>query len=220
MSDGPWPRGRARTIFWDVDTQVDFIHPDGLLAVPGAVDVVPVLARLTDFAHASGIRIVATADDHDLGHAEITTAAQADWRTTFPPHCMRGTPGQRKITATALHDRLLLEPVHPDADVIRMIGEHPGDFLLHKPGLDVFEWNPHAAAVLTALAPENVVIYGVATDFCVSAAVAGLRRLLPGADLVVVQDGIAAIDAPAGIALCNRWRQDGIRMSDSATLTG
>lgn len=213
-------RRDARTIFWDVDTQVDFIHADGLLAVPGGVEIIPALKRLTDFAHASGIRIVATADDHDLGHVEITTAERANGQATFPPHCMRGTPGQRKITETALRDRLLLEPVPPAAQIDRAIEDHRGDILLHKPGLDVFEWNPHAAAVLSVLAPQRVVIYGVATDFCVAASVAGLRRLLPDADLVVARDAIAAIDAPSGTALCDRWQQEGISVSDAATITG
>jgi nicotinamidase-related amidase len=132
---------------------------------------------------------------------------------------MRGTPGQRKITETALRNRLLLEPVPPAGPIDQAIREHQGDILLHKPGLDVFEWNPHAAAVLSVLAPQRVVIYGVATDFCVAAAVAGLRRLLPDADLVVVRDAIAAIDAPSGSALCDRWQQDGITVADAATIT-
>lgn len=211
---------KARTIFWDVDTQVDFIHADGRLAVPGGAAIMPMLARLTDFAHASGIRIVATADDHDLGHAEITTAEHADWRSTFPPHCMRGTLGQRKVAATALHDPMLLQPVPPEAKIDDVVRRHRGDILLHKPGLDVFQWNPHAAAVLAALAPARVVIYGVATDFCVAAAVAGLRRHLPDAELIVVRDAIAAIDAPSGIALCDRWQQGGIGIADAATITG
>ncbi|MEO5825375.1 MAG: isochorismatase family protein [Gemmatimonadales bacterium] len=218
MTEPAWLDGR--TIFWDVDTQVDFIHADGLLAVPGGVEIIPALKRLTDFAHASGIRIVATADDHDLGHAEILTAEHADWRATFPPHCMRDTPGQRKIPETTLHDHLLLQPVPVDLQVARTIAAHHGDILLHKPALDVFEWNPHAAVVLSMLAPQRVVIYGVATDFCVAAAVGGLRRLLPDAELVVARDAIAAVDAPSGTALCDRWCQDGIRLADAATITG
>ncbi len=210
----------TRTIFWDVDTQVDFVHADGLLAVPGGAAIIPALARLTKFAHATGIRVVATADDHDLGHAEITTAANANWRTTFPPHCMRGTAGQLKIPETSLHDPLLLQSIPADTSAARRIADHGGDILLHKAGLDVFEWNPHAHLVLETFAPQRVVIYGVATDFCVAAAVAGLRSHLPDAALVVVRDAIAAIDAPAGAALCDRWAADGITVTDTVTITG
>ncbi|PYO80483.1 MAG: hypothetical protein DMD67_00345 [Gemmatimonadetes bacterium] len=95
-----------RIIFWDVDTQYDFMHADGKLYVPEAERIVGNLKRLTDYAHAHGIRIVASADDHVTAHPEISDAP--DWATTFPPHCMRGTPGQKKIPETGLRDPLVM----------------------------------------------------------------------------------------------------------------
>src|SRR3989442_1118100 len=89
----------ARVIFWDVDTQYDFMHADGKLYVPEAERIIANLQRLTDYAHGHGIRIVASADDHVMGHPEISD--QPDWQRTFPAHCMRGTPGQKKIPETA-----------------------------------------------------------------------------------------------------------------------
>ena len=83
---------RSDLIFWDVDTQVDFMRADGKLYVPDSESIIPVLARLTDYAHAHRIRIIASSDDHVPGHRELSTAP--DWRETFPDHCMRGTPGQ------------------------------------------------------------------------------------------------------------------------------
>ena len=93
-----------RVIFWDVDTQYDFMKADGKLYVPEAEHVIPNLKRLTDYAHSHGIRIVASADDHVMSHAEISE--QPDWKTTFPAHCLRGTPGQKKIPETALRDQI------------------------------------------------------------------------------------------------------------------
>src|SRR5438876_11735544 len=93
-----------RIIFWDVDTQYDFMHADGKLYVPEAERIVGNLKRLTDYAHAHGIRIVASADDHVTAHPEITDAPE--WATTVPPHCMRGTPGQTKILETGLRKLL------------------------------------------------------------------------------------------------------------------
>jgi len=43
---------RAGVLFWDVDTQVDFMRADGKLYVPEAESLVPNLKRLTDHAHA------------------------------------------------------------------------------------------------------------------------------------------------------------------------
>ncbi|MGE3527399.1 MAG: cysteine hydrolase family protein, partial [Gemmatimonadales bacterium] len=81
-------------IFWDVDTQADFMKADGKLHVPGSEEIIPTLKRLTDYAHARGIRIIASADDHVPGHRELSDTP--DFVETFPPHCMRGTPGQKK----------------------------------------------------------------------------------------------------------------------------
>lgn len=207
------------TIHWDVDTQVDFIHADGLLAVPGAEAILPNLQRLTAHAHATGTRIVATADDHDLGHAEISDAP--DWKSTFPPHCMRGTRGQTKVPETALFDPLVVHAVPWDpAELTRAVQDGHGDILINKPGTDVFRWNPHAATVLAALAPARIITYGVATDICVLAAVNGLRRLAPAADLVVVVDAIAALDPARGEALVAEWRAAGCTFATTAQLTG
>lgn len=210
---------RRRTIFWDVDTQIDFIRAHGRLAVPGAEAIVPALAQLTAYAHANNIRIVASADDHDVGHAEIVDADSANWNTTFPPHCMRGTVGQRKIPETTLRDPMLIEPVpFDDGEVAALVRASDGDILLNKPGLDVFRWNPNAADVLEALSPDRVVLYGVATDFCVAAAVGGIRHLRPTAELVVVSDAIGAIDAAGGEQLCAAWAGDGVTLRTSAEL--
>lgn len=199
------------TICWDVDTQVDFILTSGRLAVPGAEAILPNLQLLTDWAHRSAIRIVATADDHDVGHAEITD--QPDWQATFPPHCMRCTPGQRKVPATTLRDPLLFEPVGLDAaEVARAVHAHRGDILLNKPGTDVFRWNPNAATVLATLAPDRVIVYGVATDFCTRAAVEGLARLRPEAQLVIVADAIRGIDETVSQALVRTWQAAGHRL--------
>ena len=190
-------------IFWDVDTQVDFIMKHGKLAVPGAEEIIPRLRELTAWAHRSAIPIVATADDHDVGHAEISD--HPDWRTTFPPHCMRGTAGQKKIDATTLRDPLILQPVPLERDeVVAAVRAHRGDFLLNKPGTDVFRWNPNAATVLDTLAPDRVVVYGVATDFCTRAAVTGLARHRPQMEMVIVVDAIRGIDATASEALIAR----------------
>ena len=60
----------TNVMFWDVDTQYDFMHADGKLYVPDSEQIIPSLKRLTDTAHARGLRIIASADDHVPGHRE------------------------------------------------------------------------------------------------------------------------------------------------------
>jgi nicotinamidase/pyrazinamidase len=206
----------TRLLFWDVDTQHDFLSPDGLLYVPGSEDIAPTLGALTDFAHAHGIRIVASADDHLPGHPELSDTP--DFRTTFPPHCMRGTPGQRKTPETALRDPLVLEPDFIDPAVVRRrVAAHPGDILLHKHWFDVFT-NANIEAVLAELDPELVVLYGVALDVCDRHAIEGLLRRHPRIRLYLVTDAVRPIDAEAGARLLADWAARGVRMVTSADI--
>src|SRR5438046_6512441 len=144
----------SRVIFWDVDTQYDFMKADGKLYVPDAEHIIPNLRKLTDFAHGHDVRIVASADDHVAEHAEIS--ATPDWKTTFPPHCLRGTPGQKKIPETALRDPLVIEPARTDPQALReRVRAHRGDILFHKQRFDVFT-NENVTTVLDVLAPEDI----------------------------------------------------------------
>jgi nicotinamidase/pyrazinamidase len=204
----------TRLIFWDVDTLYDFMRADGKLYVPGSEEIIPTLHALTDFAHARGIPIVASADNHELEDAEISDTP--DWTTTFPPHCMRGTPGQAKIAETALRDPLVIEPEPQDPGALaHRILAHRGDFLLHKRTLDVFT-NANVPTLLRALEPEAIVVYGVATDFCDKYTIEGLLRHRPRAELFLVTDAIRAIYPEQGERLLVSWRERGVRLLTAA----
>lgn len=202
------------TIFWDVDTQHDFMDPDGKLYVSGAEGIVPVLARLTDYAHARGIRIIASADDHVAGHRELSDTP--DWTTTFPPHCMRGTEGQRKIAATTLHDPLVIQP-EADPRVTERVRSHGGDLLFLKHWFDVFT-NLNVPPVLDVLKPQRIVLYGVATDVCDKYAIEGLLERAPQAELSFVVDAARAIHPEAVDDLLEAWRRRGVRMVTAAEI--
>ena len=200
----------TRLIFWDVDTLHDFMKSDGKLYVGGSEEIIPALKALTDFAHANRIPIVATADEHELSDPEISD--RPDWQSTFPPHCMRGTPGQLKIEETQLRNPLVIEPERQDPGALtQRVRAHQADFLLNKRAVDVFT-NANVPTLLSALGPEAVVLYGVATDFCNRYAVEGLLRLLPEVELYLVSDAVRAIVPEEGERLIAAWTERGIRM--------
>ena len=200
----------ARVIFWDVDTQYDFMHADGKLYVPDAEQIIPNLERLTDYAHGHGILIVASADDHVMGHPEISD--KPDWKTTFPPHCMRGTPGQKKIPETALRDPLVIEPAHADSKALVVrVRAHRGDILFHKHRFDVFT-NENVTTVLEVIDPEDIVLYGVALDVCDKAAIEGLLERRPHTRLFAVTDAMKPIDRDVAEHLLREWGEEGVRL--------
>jgi len=204
----------SSTIFWDVDTQHDFMDPDGKLYVPGAERIVPTLQALTGYAHAHGIRIIASADDHVPGHRELS--ATPDLRTTFPEHCMRGTKGQRKIPATTLRAPLVIQPEADGAIVDRVRG-HDGDLLFLKHWFDVFT-NANVVPVLDALKPTRIVLYGVATDVCDKYAIEGLLEKAPQAEILFVVDAGRAIHPDDVDGLLEGWRRRGVRMVTAAEI--
>ena len=203
-------------VFWDVDTQVDFIEPDGKLYVQGAETIRDNLARLTTYAHERGIRIIASSDCHVPEDEELS--GEPDFQETFPPHCMRGSEGQARIAETTLHDALVVEPDASADEVVALMRNHDGDVLFHKRFFDVFT-NPCVTPVVESLQVTEVTLYGVALDVCNRYAVEGLLQHHPTVAVRVVTDAVRAIDEGRRDALLADWQARGVAMisTDDAT---
>jgi nicotinamidase-related amidase len=74
--------------------------------------------------------------------------------------------------------------------------------------------------LLRALAPDRVVVYGVALEVCDRYAVDGMLALRAGFEIVLVEDAVAALDPAAGAALVDRWRQRGVRIATTEEVLG
>jgi nicotinamidase/pyrazinamidase len=190
-------------ILWDVDTQVDFMLPHGKLYVPGAEETAPAMKRLVDAARAAGIVHVASADDHELTDVEISE--EPDFQSTYPPHCLRGTRGARKIEETEQEDPIpiTLEPL-PE----RYLGGR--EFLLLKKNFDVFT-NPNTERLLEWLDPDEIVVFGVATDVCDDAAIRGV--LDRGRKVRFVEDAARGLDESRVAACTAAWRERGVEFT-------
>ncbi len=200
--------GDGRPVLWDVDTQVDFALPSGKLYVPGAEDTLANMGRLVRWAHDAGIVHVASADDHELTDDELSL--EPDYDTTWPPHCLRGTPGARRVPETDQADPvpLGLDPL-PAETVAGLIRGHR-EILLLKKSVDVFD-NPNADAVLRVLVPSEVVLFGLATDVCDHRAIVGLRRR--GYPVTFVEDAARAISEERAAACAAEWAELGVRVA-------
>lgn len=205
------------SVFWDVDTQVDFMRADGSLYVDGAETIVSNLAALTDFAHANGIRIIGSSDNHDPNDDELSETP--DFTDTFPPHCLRGTYGQSRIPETSLRDVLVVEPEHAVPDVLRLVESHAGDILFHKHYFDVFT-NPNVSPVVEALGVDEIVLYGVALDVCNRYAVEGLLARHPDVAVTVVTDAVRAINEDGREALFDDWSRRGVLFTVTGDVAG
>jgi nicotinamidase/pyrazinamidase len=190
-------------LLWDVDTQVDFVHADGKLAVPHATEAVPAMERLVAAAREAGIPHIASADDHELTDSEISDSP--DFETTYPPHCLRGTRGATKIAETSQQD-----PVPLALTVVPERWLRGREFLLLKKSFDVFT-NPNAEPLLDRLDPEEVVLFGVATDVCNDAAIRGL--LARDRRVTFVEEASRGLDEARSARCTAAWRENGVRFA-------
>jgi len=148
-----------KTIFFDVDTQLDFLFPAGALYVPGAESITPSLALLTRFAAAHRIAILSTTDAHSGNDPEFKT-----WK----PHCVVGTAGQQKAQATLLPKHLVVSTAPGTFAAILPEIQSAPQIIVEKQRLDAFT-NPHLAPLLHELKADRYVLYGVVTDSASSA---------------------------------------------------
>jgi nicotinamidase/pyrazinamidase len=80
-----------KTVFFDIDTQIDFVYPAGALYVPGAERILPVIGDLNRRAPV----LISTMDAHTEDDPEFQL---------YPHHCVAGTTGQHKPATTLLSD--------------------------------------------------------------------------------------------------------------------
>lgn len=197
-----------KRIFFDVDTQLDFLYPAGALAVPGAEAIVKSLAELTRFAAANRIPIVSTADAHTEDDPEFKT-----WK----PHCVAGTVGQQKAAATLLNQPLVLTTAPNALDQIRPGLREATQIIVEKQKLDCFT-NPNLRALLQVLRADRYVVYGVVTELCVQCAAFGL--LETGANVELVTDAIKSLRASDQDEMIRRFQARGGRLTTVAAVTG
>ncbi|HLC55220.1 MAG TPA: cysteine hydrolase family protein [Candidatus Nanoarchaeia archaeon] len=202
-----------KTIFWNVDTQYDFMRTGedggykGKLAVLGAQAIEPQLERLTSLAERKNLQVVNTADWHTKDSKELS--ATPDFKTTFPEHCMIGSYGAEFIPATQPRDPYILDwrdgELHP-ASVRRS-----RNIVLYKDHFDIFQGSPHAERVLELLKPERAVVYGVATNVCVNYAVQGL--LERHIEVYVPVDAIKELPNLPLDPVLAAWQQKGAKLT-------
>jgi nicotinamidase/pyrazinamidase len=198
--------GHAR-ILWDVDTQNDFMLPDGKLYVPGAEETIPAMERLVRAARDAGVVHVASADDHELTDPEIVLDREPDFENTYPPHCLRGTTGAERVPATKQDDPLPLGLIPFPPGLVPGLIEGRREILLLKKNFNVFT-NPNCDPLLDALDPDEIVVFGVATDVCDDAAIRGF--LLRGRRVLFVEDAARALDEVRAAACTAFWRESGV----------
>jgi len=195
-----------KTIFWNVDTQYDFMRADGKLPVPDAELIEPNLEKLTQYARNNDIQVVNTADWHHKDSKEFSD--EPNYQTTFPPHCLKDSAGAQYIPATTPSKAYIVDwESNLDAHVL---SEHQGDVTIYKDAFDVFAGNQHTEKILEILNPDRAIVYGVATNVCVDFAVRGL--LDRGVEVFVPTDAIKELPGLPLEETLAAWKSKGAKL--------
>ena len=183
-------------VFLDIDTQADFMLPEGSLYVPGAAEIVPNLERLMKYAWERQIPVISSADAHPPDDPSFS-----EW----PPHCVVGTPGQKRIPQTLLPSPTVI-PNCPGA--FRPPARWTGQFIVEKQEYDV-STNVNFDAILASLGRRRFIAFGVATDYCVRWSVLNLRQR--GIPVDLVTDAVRAITEKGGREALGEFAAAGVR---------
>jgi nicotinamidase/pyrazinamidase len=188
-----------KTIFWEVDTQADFMLPGGNLYVPGAEKTIPNLKRLVDAARQGRVLLLSDEDWHAPNDPEFKT---------FPAHCVRDTPGAR-IVPEGLANSYLIVPNERGFNLPEDLFGHQ-QIVIQKQTLNVFD-NPLASVIVDRLPRDaEFVVFGVATEYCVRLAAKGL--LERERKVSVVKDAIETLNVEHGRHTIEELKSLGARL--------
>ena len=189
-------------IFFDIDTQHDFLDRDGALYVPDSESIRPQLERLLRAASERQITTVSSRCAHQVNDPEFAV---------FPPHCIDGTRGAERVFADLpnLPRRELPVGAAPEPQATLAPATH---YLVKKQVYDLFS-NPWLEGLREsgAFSGEQCVVFGVATDYCVRAA--GLGLASTGAHVLLVEDAIRGVAPETTAKALEEMRAAGVQFT-------
>jgi nicotinamidase/pyrazinamidase len=188
----------SRLVFLDIDTQIDFMLPDGKLYLEESRHIFGNLHRLIEYALLNRILIVQTADTHTEDDSEFETYG-------FPPHCVARTPGWYRVPETSLVPDLVISQ---DPRACLQPTMHERVILIEKPSFSIAS-NPSALRLVELLRPCHFVAFGVATEGCVRSTVLSLLSLK--FEVSVVIDAVAPGRVKAGEQTLEEFTSLGVR---------
>jgi nicotinamidase/pyrazinamidase len=186
-------------IFWEVDTQADFMLPGGKLYVPAAEKLLPNIRRLTDAARQGRVFLVS--------HGCFHTPDDPEFKM-FPPHCVKGTAGS-EFVPEALTDKVVRVPNDDQSSLPRDLSAYQ-QILLEKQTLNIFESRYADALVHRLGSRAEFMVFGVVTEYCVGFAAKGL--LQRGRRVAVVRDAIETLKPEDGDKMIAEFQRLGARV--------
>jgi len=171
---------KLRRLLIDVNTQRDFLYPDGAWTVANRQAVMANLRKLMRVVRARRIPVVSCMDMH----------RPCEPSRSVPAHCVDGTTGQEKVPFTLMPRRVFVQADNT-FNLPPNLTSRYRQLIFAKRGTDVLN-NPKAERLLSAMKCEMLYVCGVALEHSVRAGVLGL--LTRNKPVTVITDACGYFD--------------------------
>ena len=191
-----------------VDVQADFTELNsGSLAVPGTdAQYISAVQRSTRGFLQQGLRIYLTQDWHPVDHVSFFTNnpgteplqnKEIDGRpqVMWPPHCVQDTPGAMILITAEGPAQTVRKGIDPKYDSYSGFADDGG----HKTDLD---------DLLQKDGIKKVIVYGLATDYCVKAT--ALDALSAGYKVDLIMDLCRGVSPDTTAAAIEEMKAEGV----------
>jgi len=187
LADGPGALAGGNTAVVVVDLQKDFTKAyNGSLAVNGTDEAyLKVAAETTKKLKELGLPVYATQDWHPADHVSFASSHMGknpletidleDGRTQilWPDHCVQGSDGAMLLLDEKLLDGVVRKGANPSYDSYSGFKDDGG-------AITVLDKTLKSSGI------KNLIVYGIATDFCVKFTV--LDGIDAGYNVIVIRD--------------------------------
>jgi len=189
-------------IFFDIDTQRDFMDSSGALYVPDAEAIRPNIERLLRAAGERKVMTISSRCAHEPDDPEFEI---------FPPHCIDGSPGAERVFADlpALPRQEIAVDAVADSQTELQPATH---YVVKKKVFDLFsnQWLEELRWRGDFIG-ESCVVFGVATDYCVRACALGLAEA--DAHVLIVEDAIRGVAGETTLRTIDEMRAAGVEFT-------
>jgi nicotinamidase/pyrazinamidase len=204
---------RTHTAVLVVDVQGDFtVLKNGSLAVQGTDrNYIDLVNHATQQLKSAGYKIFATQDMHPAEHISFHTNHQGrqpyetlklEGRTQmlWPPHCIRNTPNAEILIDRKLFCAVVEKGTDPDYDSYSGFSDDRG----RKTELE---------NILKAKGINTIIIYGLATDYCVKAT--AMDAVKSGFSVILIENLCRGVDQNTSLAALKEMSEAGIKIVPS-----
>jgi nicotinamidase/pyrazinamidase len=193
-----------------VDIQGDFTQwKAGSLAVPDSgADFIEKVGEATRLLHASGLPIFGSQDWHPADHISFYTShpgkrpfdvIEIDGRRQilWPPHCVQGTENARILINNNLFQAVVQKGKDRRYDSYSVFEDDGG----HRTDME---------SILRNNGIERLMLYGIATDYCVRASSA--HALQAGFEVTVIQELCRGVAPDTSQAAWKEMKEKGVKI--------